>query len=101
MILNKILSASADSDLTEIAFDLLQKENIITLIKEMSELHISFDKSFEFDITTSQLQDSINISYNSKNYDINRSLHDRLLLLAKNNIALQKNIALIMQKFYD
>ena len=93
MILDRILSASTEADLTVIALDLLKSENLVELITEMSANRISFDQSFEFDIAPRQIQDS--------NYDLNRNLHDRLLLLSNNNLALKKSIDSVMQKFYD
>ena len=100
-MLDKILSAKAESDLTSIAFELLEQGKVIELMTEMSKKHISFSKSFEFDVTPSQIQKSIQISPDTSGYDLKRNLHDRLLLLSKNNIALQKTIFTIMQKFYD
>lgn len=101
MILNRILSANTEADLNIIALDLLQSENLVELITEMSENRISFDKSFEFDIAPGQIQNSIKASKENSNFDLNRNLHDRLLLLSNNNLALKKSILSIMQKFYD
>lgn len=101
MILDRILSASTEADLTVIALDLLKSENLVELITEMSANRISFDQSFEFDIAPRQIQDSIKVSKVSPNYDLNRNLHDRLLLLSNNNLALKKSIDSVMQKFYD
>lgn len=101
MILDRILSANTEADLTVIALDLLKSENLVELITEMSVNRISFDQSFEFDIAPRQIQDSIKVSKDSPNYDLNRNLHDRLLLLSNNNLALKKSIDSIMQKFYD
>lgn len=101
MILDRILSASTEADLTVIALDLLKSENLVELITEMSANRISFDQSFEFDIAPRQIQDSIKVSKDSPNYDLNRNLHDRLLLLSNNNLALKKSIDSVMQKFYD
>ena len=101
MILDRILSASTEADLTVIALDLLKSENLVELITEMSANRISFDQSFEFDIAPRQIQDSIKVSKVSPNYDLNRNLHDRLLLLSNNNLALKKSIDSVMHKFYD
>lgn len=101
MILDRILSANTEADLTVIALDLLKSENLVELITEMSANRISFDQSFEFDIAPRQIQDSIKVSKGSPNYDLNRNLHDRLLLLSNNNLALKKSIDSVMQKFYD
>ena len=101
MIFNRILSASTEADFTAIALDLLKSENLVELITEMSANRISFDQSFEFDIAPRQIQDSIKVSKVSPNYDLNRNLHDRLLLLSNNNLALKKSIDSVMQKFYD
>lgn len=101
MILNRILSANTEADLNIIALDLLQSENLVELITEMSANRISFDKSFEFDIAPGQIQNSIKTSKGDFHFDLNRNLHDRLLLLSNNNLALKKSILSIMQKFYD
>lgn len=101
MIFNRILSASTEADFTAIALDLLKSENLVELITEMSANRISFDPSFAFDIAPSQIQDSIKVSKEDSNFDLNRNLHDRLLFLSNNNLALKKSISSIMQKFYD
>lgn len=101
MILNRILSAKTEADLTLIALDLLKSENLVELITEMSASRISFDKSFELDIAPSQIKDSIKVSKEDNHFDLNRNLHDRLLLLSNNNLALKKSIDSVMQKFYD
>lgn len=101
MIFNRILSASTEADFTAIALDLLKSENLVELITEMSANRISFDPSFAYGIAPSQIQDSIKVSKEDSHFDLNRNLHDRLLFLSNNNLALKKSISSIMQKFYD